>query len=183
MVYRVVEQHEGSIHVLSEPGKGATFRIYLPVIESLRHSSTLDEHQPPVRGGTETVLIAEVEALVRDLAVRILTGAGYRVLTAANGEEAVKVFRAHAGEISLTLLDMVMPKMNGRMAYQAMKSLKPDVKVIFCSGYDAEINGGEFLVEEGLELVQKPFDPDLLLHSVRRVLNEGESCHLIQTAD
>jgi PAS domain S-box-containing protein len=170
MVYGIVQQHGGMIQVYSEPGQGTEFKIYLPVVAV----ATAAEIIPPSRsitGGTETILIAEDEEIVRNLAARILGEAGYRVLLAGDGEHAIKIFEEHADTIDLALLDMVMPRLNGHDVYQRFKLRKPNLKAIFCSGYDPETSQVGFVTEVGMQLLQKPFDPDELLHTVRQVLD------------
>ena len=133
-----------------------------------------------VPGGTETILVAEDEPLVRDLAVRILTDAGYSVLSASDGEEALRVFEKSADTISLVLLDLVMPKLTGRMVYQGIKMLKLEAKVLFCSGYDADVSCGGFVANEGLQCIKKPFDSKELLRSVRETLDADPTCQTLQ---
>jgi two-component system, cell cycle sensor histidine kinase and response regulator CckA len=180
MVYGVVQQHGGTIHVYSELGLGTTFRLYLPLAEQ----SAID--LPPATEAAanlaastmerKTILIAEDDASVRELMVRVLNRAGYSTLTACNGEEAIRVFEANSDRISLALLDVVMPKMSGRAVYQGIKMLNPDAKVVFCSGYDPETSCNGFVAKEGLRLIQKPFHPDSLLRTVREVLNTEPLC-------
>ncbi len=170
MVYGCVQQHEGAINVYSEPNLGTTFRIYLPTSTdaiSVIRDATAD----PAAGGRETILIAEDESMVRDLAVRILTQAGYSVLAAADGAEAVSLFEANTDIVSLALLDAVMPKLTGHQAYDCIKLRNPNLPVIFCSGYDPETGQVKRLIDEGVRMVQKPFDPDMLLRTVREALD------------
>jgi PAS domain S-box-containing protein len=180
MVYGVVRQHQGGIHVYSELGLGTTFKVYLPVSNSSVEAMVADRDDDTAPGGHETILLAEDEPLVRHVAVRILSEAGYRVLAACDGEEAVRLFSENADDITLAILDVVMPKLNGRMVYQAIKCLKPDVNVIFCSGYDAETNCGDFAANEELQLIRKPFDPSALLRMVRTACdaNPGQRMEL-----
>ena len=144
-------------------------------------AADVEEEPNAVPGGTETILVAEDEKIVRDLAVRILTDAGYSILAAADGEEAIRVFRENADTISLALLDLVMPKMTGRMVYQGIKALRPDVKVVFCSGYDPDTNCGGFVAKERLQLVKKPFDSGELLNIIRETLDAKQACQILQT--
>jgi PAS domain S-box-containing protein len=180
MVYGCVQQHEGIINVYSEPNLGTTFKIYLPI--AVDADSVVDGVVAAVAaGGNETILIAEDEPIVRDLAVRILTGAGYSVLVAADGAAAVELFGAHADQISLVLLDAVMPNLTGHQAYDRIKLKSPHLPVVFCSGYDPEMGQVKRLMDEGVRMVQKPFDPEMLLHTVREVLDgqpllETSSC-------
>ncbi len=170
-VYGVVQQHKGTIRVYSEVGIGTTFRIYLP---SSENQVAIPENRPadPEAIGSELILVAEDEPLVRDLAVRILKGAGYQTLVAKDGAEAVGLFKTQSSEISLALLDVVMPKLSGHEVYQQIKVIKPDMKALFCSGYDPETAQLGFVATAGLRLIQKPFDPHALLQAVREVLDE-----------
>jgi CheY-like chemotaxis protein len=171
--YGIIKQHSGMIHVYSEVGKGTTVRIYLPLDE--RNPSAVDQKTiSPVRGGTEGILLAEDDEAVRDLAVRVLERAGYRVFTAVDGLEAIRVFSAHADEISLALLDVVMPTLNGREAYERIGEIKPGVRVLFTSGYSADAIHTKFVLDEGLELIQKPYGAESLLGKVREILDESE---------
>ncbi|MBW3597069.1 MAG: response regulator [Planctomycetes bacterium] len=179
MVYGVVQQHGGAIHVYSEPEMGTTFRLYLPTVNSAAEASA-DEEAAPAAGGSETILIAEDEPLVRELAVRILHEAGYRTITASDGEQAVRVYEAQGREIDLALLDVVMPKLNGRMVCHAIRGMDPEAKVLFCSGYDAETSCGGFVSGEGLTFVQKPFQRQELLRAVRGALDEEALCSASQ---
>jgi signal transduction histidine kinase/ActR/RegA family two-component response regulator len=176
MVYGVVQQHEGLINVYSEVGLGTTFKIYLP-ISNLADRAPEQEEVAPVTGGKETILVAEDEPMVRDLAVRILTGAGYSVLVAADGAEAVNLFDLHLDVISLALLDAVMPKLTGHEVFDHLKLVNPSLPVIFCSGYDPDMRQIQSLIKKGMNLVQKPYDPDILLRTVREAL---DARHLLQ---
>ena len=116
---------------------------------------------------------------MRDLAVRILTRAGYSVLVAADGAEAVELFEANADVVSLALLDAVMPKLTGHQAYDRIKLKNPNLPVVFCSGYDPETGQVKLLMDEGVRMVQKPFDPDVLLRTMREVL---DAQHLLEAS-
>jgi hypothetical protein len=116
-------------------------------------------------------LVADDEPMVRDLAVRILTSAGYSVLVAADGAEAVDQLEANADVISLAILDAVMPKLTGHQVYDRIRLTDNRLPVIFCSGYDPEMLQVKSLTDQGLRLVQKPCDPDVLLRTVREVLD------------
>jgi polar amino acid transport system substrate-binding protein len=170
MVYGCVQQHEGTINVYSEPNLGTTFTIYLPLggNEIVTVEEVVTE---PAVGGTETILIAEDEPMVRDLAVRILTQAGYTVLVAADGAEAVERFEANAESVSLLLLDVVMPKLTGHQAYEQIRLKRPGMPAVFCSGYDPDMGHVKAVLDQGVRMVQKPFDPDVLLSTLREVLD------------
>jgi signal transduction histidine kinase len=170
MVYGMVRQHRGAIRVYSEVGIGTTFRIYLPTIDHA--SDALTPPAPkPASGGTETILVAEDDPLVRELAVRMLQRAGYQTITAADGEEAVGVFEDNVDRVALALLDVVMPRLNGRDAFQRMKAIKPTLPAVFCSGYDPQMAHVGLATDEEMRLIQKPFDPQLLLATIREVLD------------
>lgn len=171
MAYGIIRQHNGTISVYSEPGKGATFKIYLPL---LQRSS--QEEQPPrseASGarGTETILVAEDDKMVLTLMRSVLEEHGYRVLEAQDGEQAVRVFSENRDRIQLVILDTIMPKMNGKQALSAIKALHPDVKALFMSGYTADVISRQGLVDQGFDLMQKPIAPVELLARVRKALD------------
>jgi PAS domain S-box-containing protein len=169
-VYGLVKQHEGMIHVYSEVGKGTTFKIYLPAVERAA-IQVGDKIEGAVVGGGETVLVAEDEDMVLKLTVTILEGAGYRVLSCRDGEEAVQRFRDHADVIDLVLLDVVMPKLGGFSVYEQIKAIRPAVRAIFTSGYSVNAIHADFVLHEGVQLLQKPCGRDDLLRKVRSVLD------------
>jgi CheY-like chemotaxis protein len=170
MVYGIVKQHGGFIHLYSESGKGAAFKVYLPAIEARPDAVPAIRGEEIVRGGTETILLAEDEEAVRALAERILTGFGYTVLVARDGEEAVEVFRKNE-EIVLAVLDAVMPRKGGKEAFDEMRKENPLLKVIFMSGYSASGIHDSFVLIPGTPFLQKPFGPTALARKVREVLD------------
>jgi two-component system, cell cycle sensor histidine kinase and response regulator CckA len=173
-VYGIVKQHEGMVNVYSEPGKGSTFKIYLPACETKADRiGTLI--QGPVKGGRETILLAEDDESVRDLAQRILEKAGYTVLSAKDGRDALEIFKQHSNKIALVLLDVVMPEMGGREAYEAMKVFCPGLKALFASGYSENAIHTNFVLDRGLALLPKPYAPDTLLRKIREVLDQSPS--------
>jgi CheY-like chemotaxis protein len=178
-VYGVIQQHGGTIHVYSEPGKGTTFRLYLPTAEAAAAIASAEERPAPALG-TETILVAEDEPMVRNLAARILTEVGYTVLVASDGEEALRVFAENRWTIGLVLLDAVMPKLSGREVFRRIKAECPEVKILFCTGYDPESAHCRDIKEERARLLQKPFDASLLLRTVREVLDAEDECPLTQ---
>jgi PAS domain S-box-containing protein len=165
-VYGIVKQHDGMIEVADEAGRGASFRIYLPLCGSA------EERQPPPPAtartprGHETILLAEDEDLVRSLARRVLESAGYRVLVARDGDEAIALIEAHAGEIDLALLDVVMPRASGREVSARLNLVRPGVPVVFCSGYSRQMLDENWMPDDGVELMLKPYEPKALLERV-----------------
>jgi len=171
IVYGIIKQHNGSINVYSEPGLGTTFRIYFPVIEA-KPDEKRPQELPEPKGGTETLLLAEDDADVRNLTRTILAEAGYTVLEAVDGEDAIKVFTEHQDAIQLVLLDVIMPKKNGKEVHNWIKKARPGAKVLFMSGYSADVIFKKGVLEEGLNLITKPATPHELLGKVREVLDK-----------
>jgi PAS domain S-box-containing protein len=171
IVHGIIKQHDGSILVSSEPGKGATFDIYLPLVEG-----HVPKEEPKVSitvpGGTETLLIAEDEEIVKTLLKRTLEKAGYRVIVAGDGDEAIARFREH-DDISLVLSDVVMPGKNGKEILTEMREINPEIKVIFISGYTADIIQKRGIMEEGIEFITKPFLKNQVLLKIREVLDRA----------
>jgi two-component system cell cycle sensor histidine kinase/response regulator CckA len=173
-VYGIVKQTGGNIWVYSEPGRGTTFKIYLPrVDEPLEEVRTRQAAKDIARGG-ETVLIVEDEMEVRRLAVRILERQGYKVLEASHGDDALQVCKEYEGQIPLLVTDVVLPGMSGRKLAERLRSLHPRMKVLYMSGYTdkAIVHNGE--LEEGMNFIQKPFSMENLARNVRDVLNQQE---------
>ncbi|MEO6951598.1 MAG: PAS domain-containing protein, partial [Polyangia bacterium] len=172
MVFGIVKQSDGYMTVDSELGHGTAFTIYLPrtdrAIDVARPSST-----DPVRGGNETILLVEDEDQVRMVASEILRRKGYNVLDAANGGEALLVAMEHPTAIHLMITDMVMPRMSGRKLVEHIAPARPDMKVLFSSGYtdDAILKHG--VSDAAVAFLQKPFSPEALLRKVREVLDGG----------
>jgi len=171
IVYGIVKQHKGFINVYSEPGRGTTFNIYLPLAqgEQLARASQAGTEYPS--GGSETILLAEDDAVVRELSRTVLSEFGYTVIEAANGEEALQKFQEHRDQIRLLLFDIVMPKKSGKEAYQEIRDSGAEVKVIFLSGYPADMIGNTGLLEDGSPLIMKPVHPQELLRTIRSELD------------
>ena len=171
MAYGMIKQHDGYINVYSEPGKGTTFKIYLPLIRSKVEEEKIADLYIMKRG-TETILVAEDDTQVRDLTKHILEGFGYQIMEAGDGEEAMSVFNENKDMIQLIILDVVMPKKNGKEVYDEIKKIRPDIKAIFTSGYNAEIIHKKGILKKGLGFISKPFLPQELLKKVREVLDK-----------
>jgi DNA-binding response OmpR family regulator len=169
-VYGIVQQHDGFITVKSTPHQGTTFKIYLPVVD--RVAASIEEPKADAApGGVETVLLAEDDLGVRVLGERILKKAGYQVLTATDGIEALSLFEEHGDKIDLALLDVVMPKLGGPAVIEKIRSKHPELPVLFTSGYMST----PMLPELGaVHLIQKPFNTKQLLEKVRELL-DGQS--------
>ncbi|PIV41722.1 MAG: hypothetical protein COS28_04725, partial [Nitrospirae bacterium CG02_land_8_20_14_3_00_44_33] len=174
MVYGIIKQHSGYINVYSERGRGTTFKIYLPVISDsgLRNSDLKSEIQNLKSGMGETILIAEDEKAVRELMKLELEEAGYKVIEAVDGQEAIEKFRENKDSISLLLLDMIMPKINGKGVYEEARKIKPDIKALFSSGYPTDFIHKKGILEEGLNFISKPASPHELLKRIRELLNK-----------
>ncbi len=170
MVYGIVKQHDGFIHLYSEPGKGTTFTVYFPAVEALPDAVPGKPREEVVRGGTETILLAEDEEPIRVLAERILKGLGYDVLVARDGEEAIEIFRRNKG-IALVVLDAIMPRKGGKEAYAEMQKENPRLKGIFMSGYSADAIHESFVLSSGIPFLQKPFGPTILARKIREALD------------
>jgi PAS domain S-box-containing protein len=172
MVYGIIKQHHGYIDVYSKPGEGTTFRIFLPLL-----AAAAIERPAPVPAeisrGTETVLLAEDDKTVRDLARHVLENSGYQVIEAADGEEAVQRFFEIGNRIDLLLFDIIMPKRSGKEAYLEIKKNRPDIKALFMSGYTADMVYKKGLLETGLDFVLKPIGPTDLLKKVREILDRS----------
>ncbi|MEK6696234.1 MAG: PAS domain S-box protein [Candidatus Deferrimicrobiota bacterium] len=170
MVYGIVKQHDGFIHLYSEPGKGTAFKVYFPVIEAQPDAVPTIRREEIVRGGMETILLAEDEEVIRSFAERTLKELGYNVLVARNGEEAIEIFRQNK-EIDLAVLDVVMPRKGGKEAFEEMHKQNPRLKVIFMSGYTSNGIHDSFVLIAGMPFLQKPFGPTILARKVREVLD------------
>ena len=174
-VYGVVKQSGGWIWVYSEVGRGTAFKIYLPKVEEVVQADKTSGFRTPPPRGTETILLVEDQDGIRDLARPFLEGMGYKVLEASNGEEALKIAQQHKGEIDLLLTDIVMPIMGGYELAQRMAILRPDVKVLYMSGYAEYTTAAAGNLDHDTFRLQKPFSMDALARRVREALNAEQS--------
>lgn len=171
IVYGIIKQHCGEVTVYSEVGKGTCFNIYLPLVASC---NTRRKSEPVVQvvGGTETILLAEDNDDVRSFMVQVLEDYGYHVIEALNGEDALAKYRANSDRIKLLLLDVVMPRMNGREVYDQVRKEGGQARVLFCSGYTDDIIEQKGLVEKEFSFLSKPVTLQVLLKKVREVLDQ-----------
>jgi PAS domain S-box-containing protein len=173
IVYGIIKQHDGYINCYSESGKGTAFKIYLPVFKTeVKEAMPAETVGIPSARGTETILLAEDEESVRRLIKDVLKESGYKVIEAVDGEEAVSKFMENKDTVNLLLFDVVMPKMSGREAYEIIKKVKPDVKLLMTSGYSADFISKKGIIEEGLNFLAKPMSPANLLKKVREALDK-----------
>jgi PAS domain S-box-containing protein len=172
-VYGIVKQSGGYIWVYSEPGKGATFKVYFPRVDEPAQRDLRAKIENGAKGGTETVLLVEDDDTVRELAEVILTGQGYRVLGADCPKKAEEIALTHAKEIDLVLTDVIMPSMSGRELVKKLLAQNAKVRVLYMSGYTDNVIAEGGVLEEGLAFLQKPFSPRALVQKVREVLDAG----------
>lgn len=171
IVYGIVRQHNGYIEVESGPGRGTAFRIYLPVV-----NKEIEETRPvpfTVQKGTETVLVAEDNREVRDLIREILKMSGYSVIEAIDGEDALQKFMEKRNEVSLVVLDVVMPKKNGKEVLEEMRKVDPNIRALFTSGYTGDVVLDKGVRDEEVDFLSKPLVPNELLRKVREMLDRG----------
>ncbi len=173
MAYGIVKSSEGYIHVESEDGRGTTFELFFPVTEFIPKFTEKPQKNQAL-AGSETILVVDDEEIVRDLTLEILSAYGYNVLLAQDGREAIHVYKAFGHTIDLVLMDMIMPRMGGKEAYEKLKEINPDIKVLFCSGHGSDHQVCKELRESGLPYSGKPFTIDELVRKVRQILNHED---------
>jgi two-component system cell cycle sensor histidine kinase/response regulator CckA len=170
-VYGIVTQHQGFVHVYSELKMGSTFRIYLPATAMPGKSLPPLEDSQQIRGGSETILVAEDHEGLRELARETLSNLGYKVLLAADGQEAVLLFRGNSDRTHLMLLDVMLPKLSGLEVFSQIRAEKPEIPVIFATGHSSDIPLLHAVQQQGLPILQKPYSPRDLGRKVREMLD------------
>lgn len=171
-VYGIVKQHGGYIYVYSEKNKGTTFKIYLPACHKSAEEAKRKHFTEALSQGNHTILIVDDNPSIRELIVETLKPLGYHCLQAASGKEAIEIFHKYKGEVHLLLTDVVMPYMNGRELAETIKKEKPDIKVIFMSGYTENIIAHHGMLEPGINYISKPITPAALSQKIRSVLHK-----------
>jgi polar amino acid transport system substrate-binding protein len=172
MVYGIIKQHGGYIKVYSEPDKGTIFRIYLQATQTKEERLIKRPLKTQPARGTETVLVAEDDEKLRDLSEIVLAQNGYEVILAQDGKQAVDKFIENKDRIQLVIIDMIMPKKSGKETYEEIKAVKPDIKVLFSSGYTSDRMESLFRNKEELHFINKPISPKDLLRKVREILDK-----------
>jgi len=170
-VYGVVKQSEGHIWVYSEPGRGTTFKVYLPKVEEPAEVTRRSAGRSSSAGGSETVLVVEDDDGVRGVVRQVMSSAGYTVMECKNAEQALSMSGSYSGHIHLMVTDVIMPGASGRELAQKITALRPGIRVLYMSGYTDNAIVHHGVLDEGVAFIEKPFTPDRLLHKVREVLN------------
>jgi PAS domain S-box-containing protein len=171
-VYGIVKQHNGSIDCESEPGHGTTFKIYVPAISRREAVSESTTKETGPKGGTETILVVDDEESVRGMIGQILSRAGYKLMTACDGKEALDLYKQEGAKISLVILDLMMPKMGGQKCLEELLKINPQAKVLIATGVSSNNQQTSLTIDSGAKVViHKPYDINLLLTTVRDILD------------
>jgi polar amino acid transport system substrate-binding protein len=171
IVYGVIKQHNGFIKVYSEPDKGTGFRIYIPQVSD--EDTDMEEEEAPAypQTGSETVLVAEDDASIRELADSVLTNFGYEVILAVDGMDAVEKFKTNYDKIAIIIMDMIMPGKSGKEAYEEIRKIRPDVSILFVSGYSPDLLQDRGILDNREGVLIKPIHPLDLVRKVRALLD------------
>jgi two-component system cell cycle sensor histidine kinase/response regulator CckA len=173
IVYGIIQQHNGHITVYSETGRGTTFKIYLPlIVEEIKEMHEARDAEPPP-GGTETILLAEDDVTVRELHGMILEKAGYKIVEAVDGEDALDKFMERQAEVDILATDVIMPKIDGKSLYEEIRKIRPDMKVLFMSGYTKDIIVERGILDDEFSYITKPVKSFELLKLVRDILDRN----------
>ncbi|MBS4028133.1 MAG: response regulator, partial [Ignavibacteriales bacterium] len=170
MVHGIVAQHSGFVNVYSEVGKGTTLKIYLPAVERVA-AEQKEKTATAIIGGNETILLVEDDTEVREMVDSVLKEFGYTVIVAEDGEDGLRKFQENASAIHMVVSDSVMPKMGGKELHQHIVKIQPDVKFLFVSGYTENAVHHNFILENEVNFLQKPFTPLDLAAKVREVID------------
>ena len=171
-VYGIIKQHHWNIWATSEPGKGTTFKVYLPAASEHPVEEKKGAGLPTDLEGTETILLVEDNELVRDISYSILSHHGYKVLVAAGGPEALTLMESHDGPVHLLLTDVIMPGMNGKELFTRAEERQPGLKVLYMSGYSDNVIVHQGILDKGVQMIQKPFTIHGLATRVREILEQ-----------
>jgi two-component system cell cycle sensor histidine kinase/response regulator CckA len=172
VVYSIVKGHDGFITVGSQPGLGTVFNIYFPASSTPEIQETLPVE--PLHGRDELILVIDDEEDIRCFISEVLRSHGYRILLAANGGQAVEMYKKNSRDIDLVILDMVMPEMGGEEAFLAMKKINPGIKALLSTGYSQAGRVSEILSKGVKGFIQKPYEFNQLLAKLRQILDPGE---------
>jgi CheY-like chemotaxis protein len=172
-VYGIVKQHHGDIWLYSEPEQGTTFKIFFPAANGHAEPIAARQEDRQANRGTETIMVVEDNTMLRDMAQKILERYGYRVLIAGSGDECLRRLTTHDGPVHLLLTDVVMPEMNGRELYARLAPLRPDLKVLYMSGYTDNVILHHGVLEAGIDFIQKPFSVQGLASKIRMLLDKN----------
>ena len=180
-VYGIVKQHRGHVGVSSEVGRGTTFRVYLPRVDEYPETIADAEFMGTQPLGKETVLVVEDEEIVRDLATEVLETLGYSTMSAHDPDHALAISRTYEGPIHLLLTDVVLPEMDGRSLYNRLAEARPEMKVLYVSGYTEDFVVHQGVLDPDVEFLAKPFTVDALAARIRDIL-DGSSLVVISLA-
>jgi len=170
-VYGIVKQHRGNIFVYSEPGKGTTIKIYLPTVGKTIDENALPPERSPLPQGTETILVVDDDPGIRRLVVATLRPLGYIVLEAGSGEEALQVAADETGPIDLLLTDVIMPGISGRLLAERLTPSRPEMRVVYMSGYTGNAIADKGILLPGIHFINKPLVPTALARRLRAILD------------
>lgn len=170
-VYGIVKQSDGFVWVYSEPGRGTTFKVYLPRVLDTPEQASRGQAGPPALGGSETILVVEDQETALEMFQEALSSRGYTVLKARDGAEGLSLAGQYSGTIDLVLTDVVLPKLGGRQMAEQVILKHPEARILFMSGYSSDTITRHGVLEPGIELIEKPFGPEALSRRVREILD------------